>query len=60
VSGRGHCRDNIRAWRVSSSIPARFDGREATRNNGDMAGVALLNFWKGTIESDVLEFDVLR
>jgi hypothetical protein len=39
-------------------ISARFDGRGANRNNGDMAGVALLNFWKGTIQSDVLEFDV--
>ena len=41
-------------------ISARFDGRGAITKGGDMAGVALLNFWKGTIQSDILEFDVLR
>src|SRR5262245_34376068 len=41
-------------------VSARFDGRGGTSNNGDMAGVALLNFWKGTIQSGILEFDVLR
>jgi len=41
-------------------ISARFDSRGAITKGGDMAGVALLNFWKGTIQSDILEFDVLR
>jgi hypothetical protein len=41
-------------------ISARFDGGGAITKGGDMAGVALLNFWKGTIQSDILEFDVLR
>ena len=41
-------------------ISARFDGQGATTHNLDMQGVALLNFWKGTIQSDLLEFDVLR
>ena len=41
-------------------ISARFDGRGAMTKNGDMAGVALLNLWKGTIQTDILEFDVFR
>src|SRR5215471_122391 len=41
-------------------ISARFDGRGAMTKNGDMTGVPLLNFWKGTIQSDILEFDVFR
>src|SRR5262245_24359455 len=41
-------------------ISARFDGQGATTRNLDMQGVALLNFWKGTIQSDILEFDVSR
>jgi hypothetical protein len=41
-------------------ISARFDGRGAMTRSLDMAGVALLNFWKGTIQSDILEFDVFR
>jgi hypothetical protein len=41
-------------------ISARFDGGGAITKGGDMAGVALLNFWKGTIQSDSLQFDVLR
>jgi hypothetical protein len=41
-------------------ISARFDGRGALTRNTDMAGVALLNFWTGTIQSDTLEFDVLQ
>ena len=41
-------------------ISARFDGRGATTRNLDLQGVALLNFWRGTIQSDILEFDVFR
>src|SRR5262249_45751341 len=36
-------------------ISARFDGRGGTRSSLDMAGVALLNFWKGSVQSDILE-----
>ena len=41
-------------------IAARFDGQGATTSNLDMQGVPLLNFWRGTIRSDILEFDVVR
>ena len=41
-------------------ISAGFDGRGAMTKNLDLAGVALLNFWKGTIQTDILEFDVFR
>ena len=41
-------------------ISARFDGQGATTHSLDMQGVALLNFWRGTIQSDILEFDVFR
>jgi hypothetical protein len=39
-------------------IAARFEGRGATHVNGDMPGVKLLNFWRGPVESGVLQFDV--
>jgi hypothetical protein len=39
-------------------ILARFDGRGATNINLDTQGVALMNFWKGTVQSDTLEFEV--
>lgn len=39
-------------------ISARFEGRAAERVNLDMQGVALLNFWKGTLQTDDLEFEV--
>jgi hypothetical protein len=39
-------------------MSARFEGRAAERVNLDMQGVALLNFWKGTVQTDDLEFEV--
>ena len=39
-------------------IAARFEGQGAQVGNSDMKGVALLNFWKGTVQSNVVEFDV--
>jgi hypothetical protein len=38
-------------------ISARFEGRGAAIPNLDMRGVALLNFWLGTVDSGVLQFD---
>ena len=38
-----------------SRIAARFEGHGAQFQNSD---VALLNFWKGTVESNVVEVDV--
>lgn len=38
-------------------IAARFEGQQARSANPDMQGVALLNIWKGTVESNVVEFD---
>ena len=39
-------------------ISAQFDGTGARIPNLDMKGVALLNFWKGTVRSGVFEFEV--
>jgi hypothetical protein len=39
-------------------IVARFQGEGARTDNGDMPGLALLNFWKGTVQSSPLEFAV--
>jgi hypothetical protein len=39
-------------------ISARFEGHGARSVALDMQGVALLNFWKGTVESNTVEFDV--
>ena len=41
-------------------IAARFEGQGASAVNLDMRGVALLNFWTGKIQSDVVEFEVLK
>jgi hypothetical protein len=41
-------------------ISARFEGRTATHINLDTHGIALMNFWKGTLQSDTLEFEVSR
>jgi hypothetical protein len=38
-------------------IAARFEGRGVEQTNSDMTGVALLNFWKGTAQSNTVEFD---
>ena len=40
-------------------ISAQFDGTGAKIPNPDMKGVALLNFWKGTVRSGVFEFPVM-
>ena len=39
-------------------IAARFEGQGARTVNLDMQGAALLNFWKGTVESNVVAFVV--
>jgi hypothetical protein len=39
-------------------ITARFEGKGADHVNLDMAGIALMNFWKGTLRSSVLDFEV--
>jgi len=39
-------------------ILARFQGEGARTTNLDMPGVALMNFWKGTVQSTPLEFVV--
>jgi len=39
-------------------IAAQFGGTGAKIVNGDMEGVELVNFWKGLLESNRLEFDV--
>ena len=41
-------------------IQARFDGRGAIHLNGDTPGIALMNFWKGTAQSNTLEFELSR
>ena len=37
-------------------ISARFEGRAASHPNLDTAGVKLLNFWVGTVNSGVVQF----
>ena len=39
-------------------IAARFQGRGAQTGNSDMHGVALLNFWRGTVQSNSVDFEV--
>jgi hypothetical protein len=39
-------------------IEARFDGQGARSLNLDTPGIALLNFWKGTLRSNSLGFEV--
>ena len=39
-------------------IAARFEGHGAETTNLDMTGVALLNFWKGAVQSDGVDFEV--
>ena len=39
-------------------VSARFYGNGAMVANADMRGVALLNFWKGTVRSSVVGFEV--
>jgi hypothetical protein len=39
-------------------LDARFDGQGAKFINGDTPGIALLNFWNGTLQSNSFEFDI--
>jgi len=39
-------------------IEARFEGRGASYINLDTPGIALMNFWKGTAQSDTVEFEL--
>lgn len=41
-------------------ILARFQGEGAHTTNSDMPGMALMNFWRGTVQSNPLEFVVFR
>ena len=41
-------------------ILARFESHPPRTGNLDMQGVALLNFWKGTVQSNVVEFESRR
>jgi len=39
-------------------VQARFEGRGASYVNLDTPGIALMNFWKGTAQSNTLEFEM--
>jgi hypothetical protein len=39
-------------------IQARFEGQGARSLNLDTPGIALLNFWKGTLRSNALSFEI--
>jgi len=39
-------------------VEARFDGQGARSLNLDTPGIGLLNFWKGTVRSNSLAFDI--
>jgi hypothetical protein len=39
-------------------ISARLEGQGAKSVNIDMQGIALMNFWKGTVQSNSFEFEV--
>ena len=39
-------------------VEAVFDGRGARSANSDTPGIALLNFWKGTLRSNLLPFEM--
>ena len=39
-------------------IAARFEGQGAATANLDMRGASLLNFWKGTVQSGMLDFEL--
>jgi hypothetical protein len=39
-------------------LSARFDGRGASKVALDMPGIALMNFWLGTVASPAIEFVV--
>jgi hypothetical protein len=41
-------------------IAVRFDGLGARFKNLDMPGIALMNFWKGTVESSTAEFTIAK
>jgi hypothetical protein len=40
-------------------IAARLEGQGAKSVNLDMQGIALMNFWKGTVQSNSFEFEVV-
>jgi hypothetical protein len=41
-------------------IAARFEGHGASAVSLDMRGIALLYFWTGKVQSDIVEFEVLK
>ena len=41
-------------------IAARLEGQGAKSVNSDMRGIALMNFWKGTVQSNSFEFEVRK
>lgn len=48
---------DVRLASGRNRIEARFEGRGVEGTNSDMPGIALLNFWKGTAQSNTVEFD---
>lgn len=49
---------DVKLTRGRYRVLARFQGEGARTRNSDMPGLALMNFWKGTVQSNPLEFDV--
>jgi hypothetical protein len=39
-------------------VVAQFGGRGVDHPNSDMQGLRVMNFWKGTVRSGTVEFDV--
>ena len=49
---------NVKLTSGRNRIAARFDGEGVEAGAANMRDVALLNFWKGTAQSNTVEFDV--
>jgi hypothetical protein len=60
VSLEDYLRDTTALAPGRYRVAAQFIGRRANGVNLDMQGVALLNFWTGTVHSAVAEFEVSR
>lgn len=65
TSDRLWCAASVGPWETLSpgryAATARFEGKGArTTTNLDMAGVALMTFWKGTLASGQTSFEIGR
>lgn len=49
---------NVKLPSGRNRIAARFDGQGVESGSANIRDVALLNFWKGTAQSNTVEFDV--